>query len=77
MMAALATREHPTAEQSHPAQASSAASSRLFEPGGVTLEDVVLGVWADLVADGRAECPVCGGSISADGGCPGCGSELS
>jgi len=76
-MAALATREHSTAERPQPAHASSGAPSRLFEPGGATLEDVVLGVWADLVADGRAECPVCGGSISADGGCLGCGSELS
>jgi hypothetical protein len=77
-MAALATREHSVAERSEPGPASSAgAHSRLFEPGGTTLEDVVLRVWADLIAEGRAECPVCAGSISADGDCPGCGSALS
>ena len=52
---------------------------RLFEPGGATLEDVVLHVWEDLAAEGRAVCPVCRGSMSpsADGGCRACGSELS
>ena len=50
---------------------------RLFEPGSVTLEEAILAVWQDLVTEGRAECPVCGGSISVEGGCPACGSELS
>ena len=74
MMAALATRE-AVAEQQHAAH----GPSRLFEPGGATLEDVVLRVWEDLAAEGRAVCPVCGGpmSPSAAGGCPACGSELS
>jgi hypothetical protein len=74
-MAALATREQAVAEHSQPGH----GASRLFEPGGATLEDSILAVWEDLVAQGRAECPVCGGSMSppADGGCRACGSELS
>jgi rubrerythrin len=74
-MAALATREQGVAQQRQSGQ----GASRLFEPGGATLEDSILAVWEDLVAQGRAECPVCGRSMSpsADGGCPACGSELS
>lgn len=52
-------------------------SARLFEPQGLTLEDVVLGAWEDLVAGGPAECPVCGGSMRVVGGCQACGSDLS
>jgi hypothetical protein len=52
------------------------STQRLFEPGGLTLEDVVLGAWEDLVADGRAECPVCGGELTMLGGCDDCGAEL-
>ena len=71
-MAALATREQAVAEQRQAGQ----GASKLFEPGGATLEDVVLRVWEDLAAEGRAVCPVCGGSMSpsADGGCRTCGS---
>ncbi len=50
---------------------------RLFEPHGLTLEDIVLGAWEDLVAGGPAECPVCGGSMRTAGGCRACGSDLS
>jgi hypothetical protein len=71
-MAALATREQAVTKQ----RQSGPGGSRLFEPGGATLEDSILAVWEELIAEGRAECPVCGESISADGGCPGCGSEL-
>jgi hypothetical protein len=46
-------------------------------PGVRTLEDVVLSVWEELAAKGRAECPVCGGSLGRGGGCSGCGAELS
>jgi hypothetical protein len=58
-------------------------SARLFEPpagrsdGAPTLEDAVLRTWDELVAEGRAECPVCGGRIRAASGCEDCGSELS
>jgi rubrerythrin len=74
-MAALATREQTVVEQRQAGH----RPSRLFEPDGSTLEDVVLRIWEDLAAEGRAVCPVCGGSMapSADGGCPACGSELS
>jgi hypothetical protein len=53
------------------------STSRLFEPGGPTLEDAVLRAWEELVADGRVECPVCGGAMSMLHGCGECGSELS
>lgn len=49
---------------------------RLFEPGGATLEDSILGVCEELAATGRAECPVCGGRLRVRGACEGCGSEL-
>jgi hypothetical protein len=71
-VAAVATRE-PAVTERPPAEAS---AQRLFEPGGVTLEDVVLGVWEDLVTRKRAECPVCGDSMSPGQGCSACGSEL-
>lgn len=64
----------------HPAKPDAQTGSsaqRLFESGGLTLEDTVLGAWEELVADGRAECPVCGGAMSMLAGCEGCGSELS
>jgi hypothetical protein len=47
------------------------------EPRGRTLEDVILGAWEDLAVGRRAECPVCGGSMSMLHGCESCGSELS
>jgi len=52
-------------------------SARLFELHGLTLEDVILDAWEDLVAGGPAECPVCGGSMRTVGGCESCGSDLS
>ena len=52
------------------------STERLFEPGGTTLEDVVLEVWDRLVVDGRVACPVCGDPMSAAGGCESCGAEL-
>ena len=54
-----------------------AATERLFEPGGTSLEDFVLERWDRLVVDGRAACLVCGGWMSAAGGCESCGAELS
>jgi hypothetical protein len=72
-MAALATQEQAVAER----RQAGGVGPRLFEPGGATLEDSILAVWGDLVAEGRAGCPVCGDSISVGGGCQGCGSELS
>jgi hypothetical protein len=72
-VAAVATGEPALAERP-PAKS---PAPKLFEPGGLTLEDVVLGVWEELVAEGRAECPVCGGSIAPAAACDSCGAELS
>ena len=71
-MSALATREPVAAERPQRAE----ASPRLFDDG-LTLEDKILGAWEDLVVEGRAACPVCGGSMAAGSGCSDCGSELS
>ena len=71
-VAAVATSEPALAERP-PAEA---PATRLFEPGGVTLEDVVLELWEDLGAQGRVACPVCGGSMIRAGGCESCGTEL-
>jgi hypothetical protein len=72
-VAAVATRGPALAER----PPAGAPGERLFEPGGVTLEDVVLRVWDELVASGRAECPVCGDSIAAAAECGSCGAQLS
>ena len=53
------------------------SAMRLFEPKGLTLEDLILGAWEDLLAGGPAECPVCGGQMRSAGGCGDCGSDLS
>jgi hypothetical protein len=53
------------------------SAMRLFEPKGLTLEDLILGAWEDLLAGGPAECPVCGGHMRTVGGCGACGSDLS
>ena len=58
-------------------EATGRSAPRLFEPSGLTLEDVVLGAWEDLAAGGPAECPVCRGRLQMSGGCQSCGSELS
>ena len=70
-MGAVATQPRPASLTDPP------AAERLFEPGGLTLEDSILGVWEDLSGEGRAECPVCGGRMHAAQGCQGCGSDLS
>ncbi|MGH2954645.1 MAG: hypothetical protein ACRDK9_11655 [Solirubrobacterales bacterium] len=49
---------------------------RLFDAPGPSLEDRVLDVWDELVASGRARCPVCRGTLRVAGGCEDCGSEL-
>ena len=58
-------------------EATGRSAPRLFEPSGLTLEDIVLGAWEDLAAGGPAECPVCHGTLRMAGGCQSCGSELS
>jgi hypothetical protein len=57
--------------------ADEAFGSRLFQPAGSTLEDLVLGAWEDLLAGNSAECPVCRGRMRMAGGCESCGSDLS
>ena len=52
-------------------------SARLFEPTGLTLEDMILGAWEDLMDGSPAECPVCGGKMRAASGCGSCGADLS
>jgi hypothetical protein len=74
---ASATESRATGGPAKPDARAHRSATRLFEPGGVTLEDVVLGAWDDLVADGDAECPACGGRMSMLTGCEECGSELS
>ena len=74
-MSAVATSDRPARVTDPPAAARSAP--RLFLPGEISLEDLVLGAWEGLARDGRAECPVCGGRIERGEGCEGCGSELS
>jgi len=74
MAGALATREATTGPLDGSAEPQAA---RLFEPGGATLEDLVLEAWEGLMVEGRIECPVCGGSMSAADGCDACGSQLS
>ena len=78
-MTALATRIAPDVGGSDEPLAPQAERSdeRPFEPDGPTLEDAVLGVWEELVADGRAECPACGSAMSLLDGCEGCGAKLS
>ena len=77
-MSAVATGERK-AFLTHPPRAERSAP-RLFEPAGgdgVSLEDKILGIWEDLIATARAECPVCGGQLHRDSGCEGCDSTLS
>ena len=74
-MSAVATSDRPARVTDPPAAARSAP--RLFRPGEISLEDLVLGAWEGLARSGCAECPVCGGRIERGEGCEGCGSELS
>ena len=84
-MAAVATRSARVRQEEcgRPAprltdqRATGRSATRLFEPAGSTLEDVILGAWEDLAAGGPAECPVCRGRIRISSGCEDCGSELS
>jgi hypothetical protein len=54
--------------------------------GECTLDELIAGVWEELVAQRAAACPVCGGELTArygagsapvGGRCRDCGSELS
>ncbi len=50
---------------------------RLFEPGRATLENRIAALWTQLVAEGKADCPVCHQEMIAGVPCESCGSELS
>ena len=77
-MGPVATSPVTPAHRDHSrAREDEAFGERLFEPSGLTLDDVILGAWEDLAASGRAECPVCRGRLRAAGGCDACGSDLS
>ncbi len=54
------------------------SAPRLFQPrtGGVSLEDTILRAWEDLVDQGSAGCPVCGGRLRVMGGCEACDAAL-
>ncbi|MQA72924.1 MAG: hypothetical protein GEU88_00985 [Solirubrobacterales bacterium] len=71
----IATSARPALITDPPAAARSA--QRLFEPGGVSLEETILRTWEDLTGPGRTECPVCGGRMRVAHGCEACGSQLS
>ena len=76
-MSAVATREPRTAVVERPQRG--VDGPRLFDDG-VRLEETILELWEDIVVEGRAACPVCGGSMTAGSGhaaCSGCGAELS
>jgi len=75
-MGAVATPARATQVANPPAAERPAA--RLFEPrtGGVTLEDTILRTWEDLVVQGSAGCPVCGGRLRAGDGCDACDADL-
>ena len=74
-MAALATRQRAVVEPE--TGSAKPPRARLFESQGPSLEDSILATWSELAAEGSAECPVCGGSMSAPGSCDACGAELS
>ena len=75
-MSAVVTTERPADVVERPQR--KADGPPLFDDG-VRLEDAILGLWEDVVVEGRAGCPVCGGSMAAAGGhaaCADCGAEL-
>ena len=76
-MGAVATPERRALVGDPPATEHPAA--RRFKPrtGGVSLEDSILRTWEDLIGQGSAGCPVCGGRMHPTAGCDHCGTELS
>ncbi len=78
-MAAVATRS----SDRQSTRRGGSSTSRLFEPlpelasGGISLEERLLGVWADVTQSGSAECLVCGAETRITRACERCGSELS
>ncbi len=79
-MAAVAThvRRFPRkiSDQTFSKPPTGQSASGRAAPSGLTLEDLILGVWEDLKGRGGAECPVCDGSMNRHGDCASCGSHL-
>jgi hypothetical protein len=46
-------------------------------PAPVTLEDLVVGIWAGVGAGEQASCPICAGDGLGPAGCSDCGAQLS
>lgn len=79
-MAAVATlaRRFPQISDESFSKPPTGQSARVpVAQSGLTLEDLILGAWEDLTGLGRAECPVCDGSMTGHGDCASCGSQLS
>jgi hypothetical protein len=68
-----------TNERARPRERAAIEGGRLFEPraGSLSLEDVIVGTWDELVVSGSAACPVCRRRMERTSGCASCGSELS
>jgi hypothetical protein len=75
-MSATAISERAAPRERAPIESPGA---RLFEPraGSLSLEDLIVGTWDELVVSGSATCPVCRGRIERTAGCTSCGSDLS
>ena len=72
----------PEAEEPRARPAESAGKRR---GDGMTLEGLICGVWDDVIAEGRATCPLCGGELegrasaharSTEGRCRDCGTTI-
>lgn len=63
--------------QARGASADTAAATGASTGGERRLEDLVVGAWERLCAEGQAECLVCGGQLLAGSGCRQCGAVLS
>jgi hypothetical protein len=68
-----------------PGEARGAAPQAAAERGGLTLDEVIVGVWEGLAAHHAVACPLCGeemrprygsGAAPVGGRCSGCGSTL-
>lgn len=75
-MSALAPSHPAPAPASQRPSPRKRQSRRLFEPGRLSLESRIVGLWEELRNAGRVDCPLCDGELVAGEGCSGCGAEL-